>query len=117
MKGVSLVKYNYSINQDKGRFVKIKLPLEILLVELVFDDMESFNRPIFFNSIQRVLDGKAEHEEVSGNMCNLDIHKDITIITAERVNSGMGYECQIETIEIKNLIELWVKVNNISINQ
>lgn len=107
------MKYKYEIQKGNSGFYIIKLPNEIKLVELVFDDMASFAQPIFLNYIQNVLNEKVEYEEVTGNICTLEIHKDITRIEAEFVNKGMSHECEIETKELNELIELWIQINNL----
>ncbi|WP_139489593.1 hypothetical protein [Brevibacillus dissolubilis] len=100
------MKYNVVIIQD-GEYKKIKLPREVAIVEYVLSDMESFRSPIFLDFINRVLDGKSAFERIGGNICSLEINKDITVIYTDFPDD----EGRIETSELKNIIDLWVAEN------
>lgn len=105
------MKYKFSIEETNNRYKKIILPEELKLIEYVFEDMESFAEPIFLRFIEKVINKDSSYEQISGNICNLEINRDFTTVSAEFVPSEMSNECKIETNELLSLILVWVDIN------
>ncbi|MNW26995.1 Antitoxin [compost metagenome] len=110
------MKYSVKITSSENGYKKIKLPEEILAVEYLLYDMESFRSPVLLSYIEKVLNKESELEEIGGNICSLEIMKDKTKVINNFVNEGMQVECEIETIELKALIELWIEENKDILN-
>ncbi|MDU4659780.1 MAG: hypothetical protein E6Y39_06555, partial [Clostridium butyricum] len=60
-----------------------------------------------FESIDKVLDGQSEYEELNGNVCGVEINKDMTRIYDNLAEDGMGNWCEIETQELRELVDIW----------
>lgn len=105
------MKYMFSVEKSNYGYSKIILPQEIKLVEYVFEDMESFGEPIFQEFIERVINRVSNNEEISGNICSLEINRDFTNVIVEFVPSEMSNECKIETDELLSLIQVWIIIN------
>lgn len=105
------MKYPYEIIYGEHGYNRIKLPDKISIVEYVLLDMESFRSPIFLPYVEKVLKGESNFEEIGGNICSLEINKDNTKIINNFVTDDMQVECEIETAELKALIDLWVAEN------
>ena len=56
---------------------------------------------------EKVLNGESEYEELNGNVCGVEIHKDKTQIYDNLADDGMGSWCEIETKELRELVEIW----------
>ncbi|UYZ13966.1 hypothetical protein A6764_03015 [Brevibacillus sp. WF146] len=106
------MKYSHKIiNNAEGDFKRLKLPEEISTVEYLLHDMEAFRSPIFLESIERVLQGESDFESTGGNICSLEIGRDVAKVTNHFVSEDMLEECIIETEELKKIIELWIEIN------
>lgn len=57
--------------------------------------------------IYSVLNGKENYVVVNGNICGLEIWKDIIIVLDNLVEDGKGDFCEIEMIELVDLIYIW----------
>lgn len=57
--------------------------------------------------IDKVLNGYSEYEELSGNVCIAKIHKDMTKIYNDLADDDMESCCEIETKQLKELIDIW----------
>ncbi|MEY8348280.1 hypothetical protein AALF16_08215 [Bacillus cereus] len=83
----------------------IELPEKISLVaDLLEDDIHS-NHGIQY--LDKVLNGELDFLEINGNSCNLEIRADYTKITNRYVDDEEN-TCEIETIELKNLMLVWL---------
>ncbi|MEW8955174.1 hypothetical protein [Clostridium sp.] len=105
------MKYMFSIEKGDSGYNRIILPQELKLVEYVFMDMECFARPVFQETIERVVNGVSDNENTGGNMCSLEISRDFTIVFSEFILDGMSHECKIETDELLALIQVWIIIN------
>lgn len=105
------MKYEISFKKnDKGLEVNVPSCISSVAI-LLMGDIQSNGDP-WINLIHKVLKGESSYEECTGNNCTLEIKKDITKIIDNY--SEDEEECIIETIELKKIIELWVrKINNI----
>jgi hypothetical protein len=94
-------------NQD---FV-FRLPKEIEMVEVfLICDVEDreFCGAFFLEAIDKVLSGKEQFLVVGGNVCALEIRADFTRVIDTLADDGIGDACEIETVELKKLIEVWL---------
>ncbi|AZU60534.1 hypothetical protein [Neobacillus mesonae] len=106
------MKYQYSVVDDPNSiFRKIKLPDELLVIEFLLFDMESFREPIFIDCLNRVLSGESFRECIGGNICSLEVGKVHTKVTNLFITDGMQESCMIETIALKKIIEIWITEN------
>ncbi|EJO5347963.1 MULTISPECIES: hypothetical protein [Clostridium] len=107
------MKYMFAFEENKDGYKKIILPQEIKLIEYIFEDMESFKEPIFKKLIEKVVNENSNYEEISGNICNLEIKRDFTIVSVEFLADETINECRIETDELLSLILEWINVNKL----
>jgi hypothetical protein len=77
-----------------------------LLSTFFFVEVNSFEDWIKEN-IDDVLQGKNDRREISGNICELIIEKDKTIIYDMLAEDGMGNWCSISTKELLSIINEW----------
>lgn len=103
----------YRIEISELGFKRFVFPKEIKLLEYVFDDMECFGRAIFKKDIDRVMKRESDYICTGGNMCNLDIREDITIISSEFVQENMNEELSVSTYWLASLIKKWENMNEI----
>ncbi len=57
--------------------------------------------------INRVLSKKSSYEEITGNVCTMEIKYDVTKIVFEYAWEGELDHCFIETDELKKIFMLW----------
>jgi hypothetical protein len=77
-----------------------------LLSTFFFVEVNSFEDWIKEN-IDDVLQGKNDRREISGNICELIIEKDKTIIYDMLAEDGMGKWCSVSTKELLSIINEW----------
>ncbi|WP_244547953.1 hypothetical protein [Bacillus sp. 103mf] len=99
------MKYSYEFWHHPFGGLRIRLPNEISLVsDLLEDDIHSEHGLQYLN---RVLNGEVSHLEIGGNSCDLKIQADYTKIV-HRYYEEKENTCEIETIELKNLMLVWL---------
>lgn len=78
---------------------------ELLSVFLVSDvaNFEAWIKEDF----DKVLSGKSMYEEVNGNICGVEIRPSTTKIFDNLADDGMGNWCEIDTKELRTLIDEW----------
>ncbi|RDU38845.1 hypothetical protein DRW41_04615 [Neobacillus piezotolerans] len=101
-------KYDFSIKQV-GKWRMFRFSEENSLIEYMFDDMQSFSSPIFYEYFNKVLDGSSEKESIGGNMVYLEIGKNFT-------NIGLGFTDEVQaecfnTVDLKSIIMKWIDLN------
>ncbi len=86
---------------------------------IVFDDKKYGLLSTFFfveigafgdwikENINVVLQGEVEEKNISGNICELVIRKDNTVIYDMLAEYGMGNWCSVPTQELLSLIDEW----------
>ncbi|MDG5471407.1 hypothetical protein P6709_06585 [Jeotgalibacillus sp. ET6] len=72
-------------------------------------DVQSNSQP-WLKLINKVIRGESNYEEGTGNNCTLKINQEITKILDNY--SEEEDECEIETNELKKIIELWAEKIN-----
>lgn len=78
-----------------------------LIAEFLMFDIQGQDPQYVFEAIDNVLSGKSEHEELNGNVCGVMIHKKKTQIYDNLAEDEIGDWCEIETKELRELVEIW----------
>lgn len=100
------MKYEINFKENEGG-IEIVVPQDISPVAiLLMGDVQSNSKP-WLKLIQKVLSGESNYEECTGNNCTLEIYRETTKIIDNY--SEEDDECVIETIELKQIIELWTE--------
>ncbi len=105
------MKYNYKVRVLEARGKKklrIDLPsdMELISVFLAYDVQ---SRPESVNeSLEKVIVGNSKYERWNGNICGLEITKEITKVYDNLAEDGIGKACEIETVELRELIDIWM---------
>lgn len=60
-------------------------------------------------TIDKVLSGQSEYENFTGNACYVEVRQDKTKIEYMFTNNDKEESCEIETSELRELIEVWLK--------
>ena len=55
----------------------------------------------------KIISGASEYEEVNGNVCCAEISFNTTKIYDNLAEDGMGDRCEVDTKELRNIIEEW----------
>lgn len=79
-----------------------------IISQFLMSDVQKSNYDYFLNGLDKVLEGKSNYEELNGNVCGLEVDNYSTKIYDNLAEDGMGNWCEIETIELKNLILVWI---------
>ena len=77
-----------------------------LLSNFLESDVQSFEIWIKM-AFDKVLFGGSEHEEVNGNVCCAEISFKTTKIFDNLAEDAMGNWCEVDTKELRNIIEEW----------
>ena len=100
------MKYEYKFYKGFLPFPMIKLPKEIEIVsELLENDVHGKE---WIEELDKVLNKEIDCANFGGNSCDLEVKPDFTTIT-HRYADDEEYTCRIETIELKNLILVWLE--------
>ncbi|MDS0526597.1 hypothetical protein NNC19_12970 [Clostridium sp. SHJSY1] len=105
------MKYNFEfseINFNSGqKDLVIILEKEVELVAtFLMSDVQGY--PDYaMEALESVLNGQSEYEELNGNVCGLEIRKEKTTVYDNLAEDGMGNWCEIETRELKELVDIW----------
>lgn len=78
-----------------------------MVAQFLMSDIQGSDPRYVFEVIDKVLDGQSEYEELNGNVCGVEIHKDMTQIYDNLADDGMGNWCEIETNELRELVDIW----------
>ena len=77
-----------------------------LLSTFLESDVLSFEEWIE-EAFDKVLSGESEYEEVNGNVCGVEIKSTETKIYDNLAEDGMGNWCEVNTKELRSIIEEW----------
>ena len=58
---------------------------------------------------RQVLSGESDYEELNGNVCGVEIHKDKTQVYDNLAEDGMGNWCEVDTKDLRELVDIWCK--------
>lgn len=108
------MKYNFRFEElnynDGDKDIIIIMEDKIQLVSsFLMSDIQGSDPQYVFEAIDNVLNGESDYEELNGNVCGVEIHKDKTQIYDNLADDGMGNWCEIETTELRELVEIWCK--------
>lgn len=78
-----------------------------LLGTFLYSDIQGEGK-WFLNAIDKVINGDSDFEEISGNICNLEIRRDFTKVSDFLSNNTEDTECTIRTVQLKTLINSWI---------
>ncbi len=102
--------------QREYRVIKIGTKYELLIdfkdekLELLSafleSDVQSFEKKIKM-AFDKIQSGESEYEEVNGNVCCAEISSRTTKIYDNLAEDAMGNWCEVETWELRNIIEEW----------
>ncbi|MHC1748007.1 MAG: hypothetical protein AB9856_06385 [Cellulosilyticaceae bacterium] len=105
------MKYRYEFSQfvynsgDKDLIIIMDEKYQ-MVAQFLMSDVEGY--PDYaIETLEEVLNGKSEYEELNGNVCGLEIRKEKTIVYDNLADDGMGNWCEVETKELRELIDIW----------
>ena len=107
------MKYKYKLKTftyhdgDKDLIIVMEEEKYRLVAQFLMSDVQGQDPQYVFESIDNVLSGKSEYEELNGNACGVEIHKEKTQIYDNLAEDGKGDWCEIETKELRKLVEIW----------
>ena len=106
------MKYKYKFSEfkyddgDKDLIIIMEEKYQ-MVAQFLMSDIQGSDSIYVFKAIDKVLNGESEYEELNGNVCGVEIHKDKTQIYDNLADDGMGSWCEIETKELRELVEIW----------
>ena len=77
-----------------------------LLSTFLESDVQAFEKLIKM-VFDKIISGASEYEEVNGNVCCAEISFNTTKIYDNLAEDGMGDRCEVDTKELRNIIEEW----------
>lgn len=102
------MKYPYSFEVLNSSDLVMRLPQEIKLVETFLGIEVSAFGDWILEEIHSVLNGEKNYVVVNGNICDLEIRNDTTTVLDNLAEDGKGEYCEIETMELVELIHIWL---------
>lgn len=82
-----------------------------LVATFLMSDVQGY--PVYaVEALDKVLSGESEYVELNGNVCGLEIRNEITAIYDNLADDGMGYWCEIETKQLRELVDIWTNKLN-----
>ncbi|WP_336883622.1 hypothetical protein [Priestia koreensis] len=102
------MKYEIKIYENDQGSLRVNVPDEIYLVHsLLLSDVQEDATEIWLNVVNKVLSKESSYEEITGNVCTLEINYDMTKIVFEYAEEDEEDHCFIETEELKKIFMLW----------
>ncbi|WP_336883104.1 hypothetical protein [Priestia koreensis] len=103
------MKYNVEIYEDNDRGgLTIDVPKEISFVyDLILSDIQEVKSGLWLDVVNKVLSKESPYEELTGNVCTMEVNYDMTKIIFEFAWEGTPDHCFIETEELKKIFMLW----------
>ncbi|MCM3006883.1 hypothetical protein [Priestia koreensis] len=102
------MKYDIKIYEDDQGSLRIDVPDEIYLVDiLLLSDVQQDGTKTWINLVDKVLSKESTYEEITGNVCTMQVKNDTTKIVFEYALEGGRDHCFIETDELKKIFLLW----------
>ncbi|OFD35940.1 hypothetical protein BWGOE3_34930 [Bacillus mycoides] len=102
------MKYPYSFEVLTNGKLVMRLPQESKLIETFLGVEVSAFGDWILEEIHIVLNGEKDCVVVNGNICGLEIRKDTTTVLDNFAEDGKGEFCEIETVELVDLIHIWL---------
>ncbi|MBE6046795.1 MAG: hypothetical protein E7213_00005 [Clostridium sp.] len=92
-------------NGDKELVIDFNEANKEMLTVFLCTEVEDFTEEVI-EKIDEVLNKESEYEEFVGNICSVEIDNNKTKISDI---FDMNVPCEIETKELRNLIDIWLK--------
>ena len=108
------MKYRYQFSEfkykdgDKDLIIIMEEKYQ-MVAQFLMSDIQGSDPTYVFESIDKVLNGESDYEELNGNVCGVEIHKDKTQIYDNLAEDGMENWCEIETKDLRELVDIWCK--------
>lgn len=103
-----MMKYEIEIYENKRGSLLINVPDEISLVaDLLLADIQEDGTHLWLDLVSKVLSRESSYEEMTGNVCTMEVEYDMTNIIFEYAEEGYDDHCSIETEELKKIFMLW----------
>lgn len=108
------MKYRYQFSEfkykdgDKDLIIIMEEKYQ-MVAQFLMSDIQGSDPTYVFEAIDKVLNGESDYEELNGNVCGVEIHKDKTQIYDNLADDGMGNWCEIETKDLRELVDIWCK--------
>lgn len=80
-----------------------------MVAQFLMSDIQGSNPGYVFEAIDKVLSGESDYEELNGNVCGVEIHKDKTQIYDNLAEDGMGNWCEVDIKDLRELVDIWCK--------
>lgn len=95
---------------ETHKALTIDLPQELSMIsEFLFCDIQNDTHGRYYlEKIDQVLYGTESSQLIEGNVYELIIKRDITVLTNVLLENEPQNSCKIETMELKELILLWL---------
>jgi hypothetical protein len=106
------MKYNFEFNEinfnngQKDLIINLQKEVE-LVATFLMSDVQGY-AAYAIETLENVLNGKSEYAELNGNVCGLEIRKEKTTVYDNLADDGMGDWCEIETEELRELVDIWI---------
>ena len=109
---VTKINLNYEIKEIIYNGKKDDIVFEFeekytLLSTFLSSDVQPFSNYVI-EAIDKVLNEQSEYEEVNGNVCGIEIHKEKTQVYDNLAEDGMARWCEVDTLELKVLVKAWL---------
>lgn len=106
------MKYKYSFDEliydDEDRDLIISVDEQIqLIAQFLMSDVQ-MDPESYIEALDSILNGTSDYEELNGNVCGILINKNKTKVIDCLADDGMGEWCEIETEELRELIDIWI---------
>ena len=108
-----MMKYKYKFDEivfndgDKFLIIVMNEDKYRMIAQFLMSDVQGQDPQYVFTAIDNVLSGKSKFEQLIGNVCCVDIHREKTQIYDNLTEDRKGDWCEIETDELKKLVEIW----------
>ena len=108
------MKYKYAFDEivfksgNKARIIIMKDEKYRMIPQFLISDIQGGDAEYVFSAIDNVVAGVVPYKVLNGNVCGVEIHKEKTQICDNLAEDGMGDWCEIETTELRKLVEIWV---------
>lgn len=82
-----------------------------LLETFLSSDIQSYegSGKWFLSAIEKVLIGESEFEEITGNICSLEIRGDVTKVSDTLADDHEETICEVGTEQLKIIINCWLQ--------
>ena len=107
-----MYKYQFRILElgdgQKELLIEFEDKVKEILSSFLESDVSAFENYVC-EVIDKVLNDESEYEELNGNVCGVEIHKDMTQIYDNLAEDGMGNWCEVDTKDLRELVDIWCK--------